>query len=239
LKLIKNAVRAVLIAASLLAGLAQGQEAAIRKSLHERVPQMGKIDEVSKTRMPGLFEVRVGGDLYYSDAEGNFLFQGQLLDTKAQRNLTAERLEKLSAIDFAALPVKDAFTMVRGNGKRKMAVFEDPNCPYCKQFERELKKVDNVTVYMFLYPILGQDSADKSRNIWCAREKAKAWEDWMVRDHPAPTANCDTGALARNMELGRKLKITGTPTVVFTDGSRVPGAIGAPQIEKLLADAKP
>ncbi len=117
-----------------------------------------------------------------------------------------------------------------------MAVFEDPNCGYCKRFERDLQKVDNVTIHMFLYPILGPDSTDKSRNIWCAKDKGKAWQDFMVRDQPAPTASCDTAALARNLEFGKKHKISGTPTLVFTDGTRVPGAIGAPQVEKLLAE---
>lgn len=238
MKSIKNAALAALLAAGLLAGLAQAQEGAIRKNIGERLPQLGKIDEVSKTPMPGLFEVRVGTDLFYSDAEGNFLLQGHLIDTKLQRNLTEERQDKLMAIDFAALPVKDAFTIVRGTGKRKIAVFQDPNCPYCKRFERDLQKVDNVTIYMFLYPILGADSADKSRNIWCAREKGKAWQDWMVREQPAPSATCDTSALARNVEFGKKYRITGTPTLVFADGTRVPGAIGAPQVEKLLAAAK-
>jgi len=238
MKLIKNAALAILMAASLSGGLAQAQDAAIRKNLPERLPQLGKIDEVSKTPMPGLFEVRVGMDVYYTDADGNFLLHGQLIDTKLQRNLTEERQEKLMAIDFSALPVKDAFTIVRGNGKRKIAVFEDPNCGYCKRFERDLQKVDNVTIYMFLYPILGPDSVDKSRSIWCAREKGKVWQDWMVRGQAVPSAACDTAALARNIEFGKKYRITGTPTLVFADGTRVPGAIGAPQVEKLLADAK-
>ena len=141
--------------------------------------------------MPGLFEVRVGIELYYTDAQGNYLLQGSLIDIKTQRNLTEERMDKLMAIDFDKLPIKDAFTIVRGNGKRKLAVFEDPNCGYCKRFERDLQKVDNVTIYLFLYPILGPDSADKSRNIWCAKDKAKAWQDWMVRGKPRrrpPTA---------------------------------------------------
>jgi thiol:disulfide interchange protein DsbC len=235
MKLIKNAALAALLAAGLLAGLAQADEAAIRKAIPERLPKLGKIDEISKTPMAGLFEVRIGTDLYYTDAEGNFLVLGQLIDTKAQRNLTEERQDKLLAIDFSALPVKDAFTIVRGNGKRKIALFEDPNCGYCKKFERDLQKVDNVTVYLFLYPILGPDSIDKSRNIWCAREKGKAWQDWMVREQPVPAGTCDTEALDRNIEFGRKHKITGTPTLVFTDGTRVPGAIGAPQVEKMLA----
>ena len=140
---------------------------------------------------------------------------------------------------FDALPVKDAFTIVRGNGKRKLAVFEDPNCGYCKRFERDLQKVDNVTITMFLYPILSADSADKSKSIWCAKDRAKAWQDWMVRDQAIPAASgCDASAIARNLELGKKYKITGTPTLVFADGSRVPGAIGAAQVEKYLSDIK-
>jgi thiol:disulfide interchange protein DsbC len=238
MKLIKRAALATLLAAGLLAATAHAQEAAIRKTLAERLPQLGKIDEINKTPMSGLFEVRVGTELFYTDADGNFLIQGHLIDTKLQRNLTEERLDKLLAINFSALPVKDAFTIVRGNGKRKVAVFEDPNCGYCKRFERDLQKVDNVTVYMFLYPILGPDSTDKSRNIWCAKDKGKAWLDLMVRDQAAPAASCDTGALVRNLEFGKKYKITGTPTLVFADGTRVPGAIGAAQVEKLLADAK-
>jgi thiol:disulfide interchange protein DsbC len=238
MKLIKRAVLAALVAAGLLAATAQAQDAAIRKTLAERLPQLGKIDEINKTPMPGLYEVRVGTELLYTDAEGNFLIQGNLIDTKLQRNLTEERLEKLMAIDFSALPVKDAFTIVRGNGKRKVAVFEDPNCGYCKRFERDLQKVDNVTVYMFLYPILGPDSTEKSRNAWCAKDKARTWQDFMVRDQALPAASCDTSALTRNLEFGKKYKITGTPTLVFADGTRVPGAIGATQVEKLLADAK-
>jgi thiol:disulfide interchange protein DsbC len=238
MKLIKRTALAALVAAGLLAFGAQAQEAAIRKNLAERLPQLGKVDEISKTPMPGLFEIRVGTDLFYTDAEANFLIQGHLIDTKLQRDLTEERLDKLMAIDFSALPVQDAFTIVRGSGKRKVAVFEDPNCGYCKRFERELQKVDNVTVYMFLYPILGRDSTEKSRNIWCSKDKAKAWQDFMVRDQAVPAASCDATALMRNLEFGKKYKISGTPTLVFADGTRVPGAIGAPLVEKYLADAK-
>jgi thiol:disulfide interchange protein DsbC len=127
---------------------------------------------------------------------------------------------------------------VRGNGKRRLAVFEDPNCGYCKRFERDLQKVDNITVHTFLYPILSADSGEKSKNIWCAKDKAKAWQDWMVRDQLPAAANCDSAAIARNVELGRKYKITGTPTLVFTNGVRVPGAIGVADIEKHLAASR-
>ncbi|MBL0421573.1 DsbC family protein [Ramlibacter sp. AW1] len=233
---IQRVLGAALLAAGLCgAALAQSPEATIRKNLIERVPQIGKIDEVSKTAMPGLWEVRMGSDILYTDANGNFLIQGALIDTRERRNLTEERMEKLLAIDFDSLPVKDAFTIVRGNGKRKMAVFQDPNCGYCKRFERDLQKVDNVTIHMFLYPILGPDSTDKSRNIWCAKDKGKTWTDWMVRDQVPTQASCDTAALARNVEFGRKHKISGTPTVIFGDGTRVPGAIAAAQVEKHLA----
>jgi thiol:disulfide interchange protein DsbC len=235
---LRRALLGLLCLAFSLTALAQGQEALIRKNLQERIPQFPKIDEITKAPMPGLYEIRVDGtEIYYTDAEGNFLIQGQLIDTRSRRNLTEERIEKLTAIDFQSLPLKDAFTLVRGNGKRKLAVFEDPNCGYCKRFERDLQKVDNITVYLFLYPILGQDSVDKSRNIWCAKDRVKAWQDAMLREQPAATANCDTSALQRNVELGRKHKINGTPTLITTDGNRVPGAISTAQIEKLLADA--
>lgn len=215
------------------------QEAVIRKNLAERLPNLPKIDEINKAPLNGLFELRVNEtEIFYTDAEGNFLIQGNLIDTRSKRNLTEERVEKLSAIDFDALPLKDAFTVVRGNGKRKMAVFEDPNCGYCKRFERDLQKVSDVTIHMFLYPILSPDSTDKSKNIWCTKDRAKAWQDVMVRDQSVPKASCDTSAIDRNLAFGKKHKITGTPTIFFADGSRVPGAIGAPQVEKQLAESK-
>lgn len=224
-----------------LIGNAFAQEAAIRKNLAERLPNLPKIDEVTKTGMPGLFEIRVNGtDIMYTDAEGNYLIQGNLIDAKAKRNLTEERVEKLSAIDFDTLPIKDAFIVKRGNGQRKVAVFEDPNCGYCKRFERDLQNVNNVTVYMFLYPILGQGSVDRSKAIWCSKDKARAWTDWMVKDADASAApaSCNTTALERNVEFGKKHKITGTPTLIFADGNRVPGAIPAAQVEKFLAEVK-
>ena len=215
------------------------QEATIRKNLAERLPTLPKIDEVSKTSMNGLFEVRVNeSDIFYTDAEGNFLIQGNLIDTRSKRNLTEERTEKLNAVAFDSLPLKDAFTIVRGNGKRKMAVFEDPNCGYCKRFERDLQQVNNVTVHMFLYPVLGADSVDKTKSIWCAKDKVKVWQDNMVRDVAIPKATCDASAIDRNIDFGRKHKITGTPTIFFADGSRVPGAINTAQIEKFLTDGK-
>lgn len=231
----KTILTAVLSALLLTTTGLQAQEAVIRKNLAERIPQLEKIDEVSKSPVEGLFEVRVNGaDIYYTDAQANYLIQGNLIDTKQRRNLTEERVDKLTAFVFEDLPLKDAFTVVRGNGKRKLAVFEDPNCGYCKRFEEGLQKVNNVTIHMFLYPVLGPKSVETSKNIWCAKDRAKAWQDWMLNDVEPATAKCDTQAIDRNVKLGKKNRVTGTPTLVFADGSRVPGAIGAEQVEQRL-----
>ncbi|MFC3684286.1 DsbC family protein [Hydrogenophaga luteola] len=237
MKLLTTSAIALALAFASLGSFAQ--EATIRKNLTERLPKLPPIDEISKTPMEGLYEVRVNqSEIFYTDAQGNFLIQGNLIDVRAQEDLTEKRQAKLTEISFKDLPLKDAFTIVRGDGKRKVAVFEDPNCGYCKRFERDLTKIDNVTVHVFLYPILSQDSADKSRNIWCAKDKGKAFLDWMVKDVTPAPASCDTAALARNLEFGKKNRITGTPTLIFANGARVPGAIGADRVEKLLAEAK-
>lgn len=230
----------LLLASPALHAQTAAQEAAIRKNLSERLPGIPPIDEIRRTPMTGIFEVRIGQDILYTDAEGSHILQGQMIDTRSRKNLTEERLDKLSALDFDSLPLKDAITLVRGNGSRKLAVFEDPNCGYCKRFERDMQKVGDVTVYLFLMPILGGDSADKSRNVWCAKDPAKAWTDMMVNERPVGRAmgSCDSAALTRNVEFGRKHRITGTPTLIFANGKRVPGAIGTAQIEQLLADAR-
>jgi len=237
MKTIRQAALGALLVAAVFAAGAQDLDK-IRKNLQEHLPKLGKVDEVTKTPMPGVFEVRIGMDLFYTDAEGNYIIQGEMIDARQQRNLTEERQDKLLAIPFNQLPLKDAFMLIRGNGKRRIAVFEDPNCPYCKRFEQDLQKVNNVTIYWFLYPILGPDSTDKSRNLWCSKDKAGAWLDWMLRGKPAPEANCDTAAVARNVEFGRKYKVTGTPTMILEDGRRVPGAVPASEVEKLLAEVK-
>lgn len=234
----KLAAACLLAIASLSPALsAHAQDASLKKTLTERIPQFEKIDEVRPTPMPGLFEVRVGTDLFYTDAKGNYLIQGELIDTKARRNLTEDRMDQLTAIDFKQLPLKDAITIVHGKGERKLAVFEDPNCGYCKRFEKDLQNVDNVTIHLFLYPILSPDSAEKSRNIWCAKEPAKAWQDHMLRDKAPAAAQCDPAALQRNLAFGRKYKITGTPTLIFANNVRVPGAISAQEVEKNLTAA--
>jgi thiol:disulfide interchange protein DsbC len=226
-------------AALLACGSVFAQEAVIRKNLSERLPNLPKIDEVSKTAIPGVYEVRIGAEVLYSDEQGNHLIQGQLIDTKTRTNITEARLAKLSAINFASLPLKDAVVIKQGSGARKMAVFVDPNCGYCKKFERDLVDVKDVTIYTFLYPILGPNSTAKSRDIWCAKDAGKAWRAWMV-DGVAPgksIGNCDAAALDRNIEFGKAHRVQGTPAVFFEDGTRVPGAIPLEEVERGLVAA--
>lgn len=234
------ALAGLCLGASLMAGAALAQEATIRKAIAERLPDFPKIDEISKTPIPGLYEVRIGSNIFYADEKGDHLIEGVMVETRTRSNLTEERLSKLSAIDVSSLPLKDAMAFKQGNGSRKLVVFADPNCGYCKRFERDLLKVKDVTVYTFLYPILGADSADKSRSIWCAKDSSKVWRDWMI-DGVAPTkpgADCDASALQRNVELGRKHRVNGTPALVFEDGKRVPGAMAVEAVEKQLAASK-
>lgn len=216
-------------------------QAAIRKALSERIPKMPPIDEISRSPIAGLYEVRFNGaEILYADATGDHVIvQGSIIDTKTRTDLTEQRMEKLLAIDFAQLPLKDALVIKQGTGARKLAVFADPNCGYCKRFERDLAAIKDVTVYTFLLPILGPDSTTKSRAIWCAKDGAKAWRAWMLDGAvPEPAkAGCDTAALDRNLEFGRKHRINGTPAVLFEDGTRKPGAIPGEMLERLLAQA--
>jgi len=231
------------LALTLLCSGAWAQEAAIRKALSERLPQLPKIDEVSKTPVAGgLYEVRFGGNqILYADATGEFIFvNGSLIETKTRTDLTEARVERLTAIDFDTLPLKDAITIVQGTGARKMAVFGDPNCGFCKRFERDLAGIRDVTVYTFLIPILGPDSTTKSRDIWCARDAPKAWRAWMLdgATPPKSAAGCDTAALERNLEFARKFRISATPVAVFEDGTRRTGAMKAEQVDLMLAASR-
>ena len=234
----KNPLRglAAALLAACFASAAFADEAAIRKNIAERLPDIPKIDEIQKTGMPGIYEIRIGTDILYTDENGSYLIQGEVIDTKTRVNLTEQRIAKLTAIDFKSLPLKDAIVWKQGTGERKLVVFADPNCGYCKKFERDLQEVKNVTVYTFLYPILGGDSPEKSKAIWCAKDNTKAWREWMIKGTPAENSpNCDTSALQRNYAFGKKHRINGTPGLVFEDGSQRAGALNADAIEKLLA----
>lgn len=229
--------RALALFVLLALNLAHAQEATIRKNLGERMPRFPEIVEIAKTPMPGLFEVRTSNDeLFYTDAEANFLLQGVLVDTQSRVNLTEMRLNEISGVAFSAMPLKDAITIVRGKGTRKLVVFDDPNCPYCKRLERDLAKLDDVTIHVFLYPVLGQDSIDKSNHIWCAKDRQKAFSEWMLGGRVPPKATCDTAAISRNLTFGQKYRIRGTPTMFLTDGTRLPGYVAGNELDKMLND---
>jgi thiol:disulfide interchange protein DsbC len=215
-------------------------EAAIRKNLAQRLPEFPKIDEVSKTALPGIWELRIGSEVLYTDEEGNHLIQGELIDTKTKNNLTQQRINKLTAIKFDELPLKDAMVIKQGNGSRKLAVFADPNCGYCKRLERDLVALKDVTIYNFVYPVLGPDSNDKSRAIWCSKDAMKTWRDWMIDGVTPPRAmgKCDDAAIQRTIDYGKKFRINGTPAIVFENGDRVPGALPAAELAKRLDEAK-
>ena len=215
------------------------QEQAVRKLIEPRLGEEAKIDSVTKTPYGGLFEIRTGSEILYTDDKANYLFVGRVLDSKTLQDYTKARQDDLNKIKFSDLPLDSAMKMVKGNGKRVIAVFEDPNCGYCKKFRQTLQDVDNVTVYTFMYNILAPDSAVKSKNIWCTADRSKAWDDWMLNGKVAPTApaNC-TSPNDKIFALGQKMRITGTPTVFFADGTRVPGAIDAKALEARLASIK-
>jgi thiol:disulfide interchange protein DsbC len=215
-------------------------EAEVRKLIEPRLGEGAKADSVRLTPYSGLFEVRTGGDIIYTDRKGEFLFVGNVLNSKTYENYTRARVDEINKIKFAELPFDAAMKVVKGDGKRVMAIFEDPNCGYCKRFRQtSLKEIDNVTIYTFMYNILSEDSATKSKNIWCAPDRIKAWDDWMIENKQAPTApaNC-TSPNEKVAEWGRKLRITGTPTLFFADGSRLPGAVDTAALEKKFASLK-
>ncbi len=212
-------------------------EASVKKAIESKLERT--VTSVTKTPYLGLYEVYVDGQIVYTDDKVSAVLLGSLIDGKTMKNVTDERMQKLTAIKFSDLPLPLAVKQVRGDGKRVFATFEDPNCGYCKKMAKEIAKLDNVTIYTFLYPILSPDSLEKSNQIWCAADKAKAWYDWMVDGKtPAGKGDCDTTAVKKTIELGRKLAINGTPTVFFADGERIPGAIPLAKIEQKLTQAQ-
>jgi thiol:disulfide interchange protein DsbC len=195
---------------------------------------------VRKAGALGLYEVVVGGEIVYTDDKVGHLIIGHIIDPKTRKDLTQERLNKMSAIKFSELPLDLAVKQVKGNGgngKRTIATFEDPNCTYCKKLAKELQGVTDITVYTFLYPILSQDSVDKSKAIWCAPDRAKAWNDYMLSGTAPAAAKCDTAALEKVMGLAQKLRINGTPAIFLADGTRLPGFMPAAQLEQAMAQA--
>jgi thiol:disulfide interchange protein DsbC len=222
------------------AGAAQANEAAIRKAL---TPKLGgaKIEGVQPAPMAGLWEVRVRGrsgvQLLYTDAAGTFLIDGNLYDLKNDRNLTDERLRVLNAIKFESLPFDQAVKVQRGDGRRVVAMFSDPYCPYCQKFEQTLQKINDITIYVFMYPVIRPQNADHSKAVWCAPDRQKAWLDLaLYHKPPAVAPSCDN-PVEKNLELGQSLGVNGTPTLIFANGERVGGGMGATDLVAMLEKA--
>lgn len=225
-----------LAATLMFAATAQANETVIRKALTQQFPG-AQISSVTKTPYSGLFEVYLDGQLIYVDAKAQYVFTGDVIDLKNRSNLTQARLNKLQAVKWDSLPFGDALKTVKGKGERKLAVFSDPDCPYCRKLEEELAKVDNITVYTFLYPIEGlhPKAVQTSKQIWCAPDRNKAWEEYTTKNVvPKNDGKC-ANPVDATIALGSKLKVSGTPTIFFANGQRVPGMVPAAQLERLLA----
>lgn len=196
------------------------------------------VETVTKIPYGDLYEVVLKtGELIYTDEKASFIMDGRIIDGKTRVDVTAQRMNQLSAIDFATLPLDQAVKIVKGNGKRTLVTFEDPNCGYCKKLAKELVPVSDVTIYTFLLPILSADSQQKSKDLWCAKDRSKAWQEWIVDGKAPPSgANCDTSAIDKNVALGQKLRITGTPTMFLADGTRIGGYIPGAEVDKKIAE---
>lgn len=218
--------------------LPAAQVQALAAKLSQRLQDLPPIQSARTTSFPGLIELRSGDNIFYTDANGDHLIVGQIIDTRSQRNLTEERIQDITRIDFAKLPLKDAVVWRSGNGSRKVAVFSDPNCGYCKRLEREFQSMKDITVYTFMVPLLGPDSRSKAESIWCMKNRTDAWLGWMLRgEQPQrPLGQCPT-PLERNAAMAQKMAVRGTPAIFFEDGTRLPGAASAAQIEQRIARA--
>ncbi len=217
---------------------AYADEAAVRERLQKNHPQLGQVNQVNKSPIAGLYEVVTPNQLFYTDEEGNYLINGVIWDLRTMRNITEERERKIFAVDYKKLPFDIAFKEVKGNGKRQMVIFTDPNCGYCKKLEGELQSISNVTIYRLMYPLF-EGSDVKVRNVWCSKNRTKTWTDMLLNGVIAPAATdpkC-TYPIAKAMESGQNLHINGTPAMIFSDGTLVPGALPANEIEKLLNEA--
>lgn len=218
--------------------MAQANEASIRKVLGEKFPD-AKIASIQKTPYSGLYEIYMDGQLVYADANAQYIFLGDVLDVKNRTNLTQARLSALNVVPLNQLPLNNALKAVKGKGERKLVVFSDADCPYCRKFEEELKKVDNITVYTFLFPIEGlhPKAAQISRQVWCAPDKNKAWDEYMSSGKvPGNDGKCNN-PIDENIKLGGKLGINGTPTIILSNGQRIPGMVPAAKLEELMARA--
>ena len=223
----------------LLPALGFADDAAIRRALE---PKLGgaKIEGIQPSPISGLFEVRFrstdGVRIVYTDAQGNFVVQGNIFELSSGRDLTEERMRKLSAIKFDSLPFDQAVKIQRGSGKRVMAMFSDPYCPACKQFEQNLQQIDDVTVYVFMYPVIRPELVGQSKSVWCAPDRSAAWLDLALRGKVPPEAKCDT-PLDKILVLGRSLGVNATPTLYLANGEKISGGLAAADLRELLDQA--
>jgi thiol:disulfide interchange protein DsbC len=222
------------------AASASADEAAIRKGVENLLGPDAQVEGIARAGFLGLYEVRIttqeGVRILYTDDQAQHFVVGNVFDVKTEENLTETRMRKLNAIRFEDLPLAQAFKIVRGKGTRQLAYFSDPRCPYCKKFDQALMQVDNVTVYVFMIPIIAADSPELSRQIWCSPDRAKAWLDLMLNNvPPSAKGSCET-PVDKNLVLSRKYRITGTPTLIFADGQRVSGWMPADRLTKMLDD---
>jgi thiol:disulfide interchange protein DsbC len=230
------------VAAGFLSLPALADEAQIRQAVEAKLGG-AKIEEVQPTPINGIFEVRFqsrnGPQIIYTDAVGSYIFTGHLIDGKNDRDLTEDRLQKLSAIEFKSLPLDMAVKIQRGNGRRTVAMFSDPYCPYCRRLEQTLLQLDDITVYVFMYPVIRPENADQSRAVWCSKDRAKAWLDLAAADKPkVPTAGSScANPVDKVLELGRSLRVTGTPTLFFANGERAGGGMELGALRTKLDDA--
>jgi thiol:disulfide interchange protein DsbC len=230
-------LRTLTLALLLLPVLALADEAQIRRVMEGKLGG-ARIEGIQPAPVAGWYEVRYrssdGVRIVYTNADASQIFVGKIYDTRAERDLTEERLRKLNAIRFDSLPFEQAVKIQRGNGKRVLAMFSDPYCPACKQFEQILQQVDNITIYVFMYPVIRPELADQSKSVWCSADRGKAWLDLALRGkQPTAEASCET-PLQKNLELGRSLRVNSTPTLVFANGERVSGGLPASDLRELL-----
>lgn len=235
MKHLLSILSATLAAVAVAAGADEG---AARNALQRVFPQ-SPIEGLLKTPIPGLLEAVVDGQVFYVTEDGRYILAGPLLDVQAGRNLTEGRLEQINLIAFDSLPLAWAIKRVKGSGARRMAIFEDPDCPYCKTLEQTLAGIDNVAVYVFLYPIdqIHPDAAEKSKAVWCAKDRAQAWDDIMRSGVvPANAADCDN-PITKIVAFAKQHRITGTPTTILSDGRRLVGAVSRAELEQQLLKA--
>lgn len=248
MKFTKIAIASILGLSMFSLAQAQQVEDSQKKKITENIvkvnPQV-EILSVSKTPWDNVLEVVMkGNNIIYTNQDGSFIMATDgkemiLLDVKNRKNLTEEKISELNKIDYKAFNTKNAIQLQKGKpGQGEISVFADPNCIYCKRFEASLAQTPDITVNLYLYPVLGQDSLDKSKQVWCAKDQAKTWKEWMIDSKALPTGEvkCDTKAIEENLEFGKSIGINGTPTIVFTDGTRAAGAISPAALMKKIND---